>query len=214
MWVFFATIWGLILYDGIKSWEPEWEILIMIIIWLLVFIVCIKWYISLLKKKKIKKNKEFMKRIDATVTWFERRGADRHHTPTSYYFIASNWIENYNSEEFDGANIIWFTWNIWQMLKLMNITYNPDDKDSTIKTLNNKLNEIEATKKQYEWLRAMMFDREYNLIKQAKEELENWNHTYMEFKWHKLSVGDKVNVYIDPENPENYWIDTDFLYQI
>jgi hypothetical protein len=35
----------------------------------------------------------------------------------------------------------------------------------------------------------------------------------MEFKWHKIHIGDKVNVYIDPENQKNYWIDTDFLYQ-
>ena len=43
--------------------------------------------------------------------------------------------------------------------------------------------------------------------------IESWNiPQYWEVDWNKVSVGDSVDVYIDPNNPEIYWVDIDFLF--
>lgn len=209
----FAIIWCIILYNGIQEWEPQLAVLLLIWIWLLPFIICLKWYINLLKKKKIKKNKELMKKVNAKVVGFEVWDFNQEtHTPTSYYFSASDWLESYSSEEFH-ATVIWGCWNISETLKLMQIPYNPEKPEDAIKALDDRLNQIEMELQQHSWPKTLLLRATYASTQQTKERLESWQTPYMEFKWHKLSVGDQVNVYVDPENPENYWIDTDFLYQ-
>lgn len=212
-WLLFTVAWSVILYNGIQEWEPQWGVLIMIWMWLLVLIVCIKWYINLLKKKKIKKNKELMRKVDAKIVWFEVRNTDQEtNRPTSYYFNASDWTEIYSSEEFH-AIVIWECWDISETLKLMQIPYNPERPDDTIKALDDRLNQIEMELLQHSWPKALLLKWAYTATQLAKERLQSWQTPYMEFKWHKISVGDQVTVYIDPEDPQSYWIDTDFLYQ-
>lgn len=223
-WLLFAVLWSILLYDQIKSWNPEWALLWMIWVWWLAFIICIKWYIKLLKKKKVKKNKELMKRVDAKVTSFEPWDTEtRTRTqlsirdnsvtkPTSYYFNASDWFETYSSEEFH-ADVKWECWDISEPLKLMQIPYNPEKPEDTIKALNDRLNQINIELQQNSWPKVLLLKTAYASTQKMKERLESWEIPYMEFKWHKLSVGDKVSVYVDPEDPKNYRIDTEFLYQ-
>ena len=54
----FIVFWGLEFYKGIHAWKLQLAVLLMIWIWLFVCVICVKWCINLLKKKKIKKNKE------------------------------------------------------------------------------------------------------------------------------------------------------------
>ena len=50
------------------------------------------------------------------------------------------------------------------------------------------------------------------LIKE-KWVIESWNISqYWEVNWNKVSVWDTVDVYIDSNNPEIYWVDIDFLF--
>lgn len=209
----FTVVWSAVLYNGIQQWEPQWAVLLMIWMWLLIFIVCIKWYINLIKKKRIKKNKELMRKVDAKVTWFEAWNVNQEtHTPTSYYFNASDWIETYSSEEFH-ANVIWWCGDISESIRLMQIPYDPARPEDTIRALNERLNQIEVELQQHSWPKALLLRWAYAATQNAKERLESWQIPYMEFKWHKLSVGDHINVYVDPQDQKNYWIDTDFLYQ-
>lgn len=151
-----------------------------------------------------------MKKIKAKVTWFETQ--DTHQkTPSNYYFKASNWIDIYNSEEFN-AHLTWSCWVIEERLKLMQIPYNPKNPKDSIKALDDRLKTIEMWIQQHDWLQAKILMAAHAATQQIKERLESWEVPYITFKWHKLSVGDQVDVYIDPKDSKNYRIDTDFLY--
>jgi len=207
----FIVVWWVFLYDCIKSWEFDFRLILMILVWLFVFIICIKWFIQRFKKQKIRKNKELMRRIDAKVTWFNAFGHNNDGSPVSYYFIASDWVDQFESEEFY-ANVVWLCGDIEKTLEMMQIPYNPKDINPTIRALEDRLKTIEMERQQCEWLKAMMFDSSYNSTRKIKEQLESWVNPYMEFRWHKLSVGDEVVVYVDHGNSKIYWVDTDFLY--
>lgn len=225
-WIVFLPI----VYDGFQSWELKWALPILIIwfvllmfilfvfvflgTWLSVLVMCIKWWINLLKKQKIKRNKEWMRKIDAKVVSFELCGEvnkNGEHASSVYYFTASDWLEKYDSEEFD-AIVTWRCWNIKETLELMEIHYNPQSKEDIIRALNERLQTIEIGLQETSWIKETLLRWAYAATQQVKKDLESWIIPYMEFKWHKLSIGDKVEVYIDPKNPKNYWIDTNFLY--
>lgn len=163
-----------------------------------------------------------MRKIEAKIIWFEARNVNKEtNIPRSYYFNASDWLETYSSEEFR-ANVVWWCWDITETLKMMQIPYNPEKKEDTIKAQNDRLNQIEMELQQHSWVKKLLLKVAYSTTQilkwaysatqTAKERLESWENPYMEFKWHKLSVGDQVSVYIDPDDPTNYRIDTDFLY--
>lgn len=242
--LFFAIIWAIILfkgiyywtmfwpivYDGFQSWELKWTLPILIIwlvllmfivfvliffgTWLLIFIASVKWCFNLLKKQEIKRNKEWMRKIDAKVMSFESCGEkDRNGECTSsvYYFTASDWLKKYESEDFD-AVVTWRCWDINDSLELMEIHYNPQKPEDTIRALDERLHTIENWLQECNWVKALLLKWAYSATQEVRENLKSWIIPCMEFRWHKLSIGDKVSVYIDPENPENYWIDTAFLY--
>ena len=151
-----------------------------------------------------------MKKIKAKVTWIEVRNTHQK-TPSSYYFKASNWVDIYNSEEFK-AQLTWSCWDIEERLKLMQIPYNPKKPKNSLKALDDRLKAIETEIQQHSWPKNQILMVAHNITQQTKERLESWEIPYITFKWHKLSVGDQVDIYIDPKDPMNYRIDTDFLY--
>lgn len=158
-----------------------------------------------------------MKKIDAKIICFKAFKGN-------IYFIATDWHEQFNSENFHHASI-WWLWDIEtietlnksdilktkKILESLHIPYNPQNKEDTIKSLENRLNNIEAELQQSNW-KNLILQTEYNLINKVKWTLTNPEPQFMEFKWHKLSVGGRVDVYVDPKNSESYWVDTDFLY--
>ena len=126
-WIYYwIHIWP-IFYEWIQSWELNRIIVILVIIgvliygalilimigsWLLPLVISIKWFIDLFKKRNIKKNKEWMKRIEAKVTAFEACNPNKETgVATTYYFTASDWLSDYDSEEFQ-AKVTWWCWNI------------------------------------------------------------------------------------------------------
>lgn len=206
--------------------------IIMIKYWVIATISWLKLIHTLLKKHKIKENKRLTKKIDAKVTAFHSTSIEpeieytdltdnynneifyKHNinkNTSSYYFTASDWINTYDSEQFY-ADVIWWCWDLDGFLKSMKISYNPENLKNTIKALNERSDAIEMEILQHNWPKSIFLKMTYDAIQKVKRRLKCWINPYMEFKWHKLSIGDKVNVYLDPENPKNYWIDTKFLY--
>lgn len=52
------------------------------------------------------------------------------------------------------------------------------------------------------------------LIKHQREIIEKWYEPpYREVNWNRITVWDTVDVYIDPEDEKNYWMDIDFLFE-
>lgn len=228
--IYYGTVIWPIVYDGFQSWELEWPLPILIIwfplltfvlfvfvflgTWLSVLIVCIKWWINLFKRQNIKRNKEWMRKIDAKVVSFKlcwEVNKNGQHTSSIYYFTASDWSEKYDSEEFN-AIVTWRCWDIRETLELMKIHYSPQNKENTIKALNERLQTIAIGLQETSWIKETLLRWAYAATQQVKENIESGMVSYMEFKWHKLFIGDKVEVYIDPNNPKKYWIDTNFLY--
>ena len=160
-----------------------------------------------------------MKKIDAKIICFKNLKGG------SCYFIASDWHEQFYSENFYHAIIWWWLCDTKtietlnksdilktkKILKSLHIPYNPKNKKDLIKPLENRLNKIEEQLQQSNW-KNLILQTEYNLINKVKWTLTTPEPQFMEFKWHKLSVGGRVDVYVDPKNSESYWVDTDFLY--
>ena len=153
-----------------------------------------------------------MKKISAKIISFRPWDIDKKSQRViTYYFTASDWMENYDSEEFS-ANVVW-PWDLVESLNLMQIPYNIDNPKNTIVNLDGRLNTIKVQSEHSNFFKRKLLKAAYDATENVKESMGNWEVPYMEFKWHKIHIGDKVNVYIDPENQKNYWIDTDFLYQ-
>ncbi len=226
-WVYYWTrIWPMF-YEWIQSWELNRKIVILVIIWVLIFwvlvlimigswllplVISIKWFIDLFRKRNVKKNKEWMKRIEAKVVAFEACNPNKETgVASTYYFTVSDWINDYDSEEFN-AKVTWWCWNIGKSLELMKISYNSENPKITIRALNERLKTIEIELQEQTWIKATLLRWAYTATQKVKEDLEKWITPYMEFRWHKLSIWDRVGVYVDPENSDNYWVDADFLY--
>lgn len=92
-----------------------------------------------------------------------------------------------------------------------------DEKQSQQKDLLNFL-DGEISKIDYEIQNSSLFKRlklNRDLVKLTKEKqtIETWYiPQYWEVNWNKVSVWDSVDVYIDPNNPDIYWVDIDFLF--
>lgn len=93
-----------------------------------------------------------------------------------------------------------------------------DENQSQKKELLNWL-EGEISKKDYDiknsWIiKWLKLNKDLNKLIKEKWIIESWNiPQYWEVNWNKVSVWDTVDVYIDPNNPEIYWVDIDFLFE-
>ncbi len=127
----------------------------------------------------------------------------------------------------------WFTQYCSDLIKdweIESVLINPDfdkiykkywyeyDKNETHKK--DVLNEIDKrkTEEKYEaknwWLLKKLVIKWWNFFsKNDRNIVETWYQTpYLIINWHKISVWDNVDVYIDPKNEKIYWMDIDFLF--
>ena len=50
-------------------------------------------------------------------------------------------------------------------------------------------------------------------LKIERKIISDWYiQTYWQIDENKVTIWDTVDVYIDPDNPKRYWVDTDFLF--
>lgn len=55
---------------------------------------------------------------------------------------------------------------------------------------------------------------ELSLMQKERDSVQKWYEPqYREVNWHRITVWDTVDVYFDPNNPENYRVDIDFLFK-
>lgn len=91
-----------------------------------------------------------------------------------------------------------------------------DESESQKKDLLNWL-EGEISKMDYDiqnsWIvKWLKLDKNLDKLIKEKWIVESWNIQYWEVNWNKVSVWDTVDVYIDPNNPNIYRVDIDFLF--
>lgn len=124
---------------------------------------------------------------------------------TSYYSLAYlKWKISWTSES-DLKKIYSEHWFVY------------DENQSQKKDLLNWL-EWEISKMDYDiknsWIiKWLKLNKDLDKLIKEKWIIESWNiPQYWEVNWNKVSVWDTVDVYIDPNNPEIYWVDIDFLF--
>ncbi len=148
-----------------------------------------------------------------------------------YHIVSSNWQTEFSSESIKGK-IIWFDimklaplYNIWFKYNLLEIekTINeldsmqtPDDIKNYIENNNPVLNAFgKGIQKLSKW---MYYDGMLSEINGCKEYLKEiskspeFKNSYLEHKNYQIHIWDNITVYVDPNDPTIYQVDTDFLY--
>lgn len=206
-------------YLEYRNWNIEDLIPMIVIVIFLVY-----WFYSLLEAIKLKKVKNYKYNWwwivrQAKVTSIEKIRADKGGRWSStylYYFEAEN------------SNIIYYSnwcakWNLfWTSVSDLQLAYatywfifdiNQTQKIDVLKKIDESIAE-----KEYEIENSWLFSkgtkwRELSILKKNRKIIEEWYISpYWQIDDKKVSVWDMVDVYMDPNNPELYRVDTDFLF--
>lgn len=206
---------GKITWDNIKT-------VIIVIFLITIFVLCIKGLLKNYQQYKIKKNKKNMLKIHAKIIGFQPWEKNK------YYFIASDGNREFTSEEFV-SQLFWLSLGTLESLKHMNIKYDFENPEDAIKSIEDYIQELETGNSstiegdngiknflfttQIPWLPAWINTKVIvkKLLEQILQQLKIGT-PYIIVNKHKLSINNEVDVYVDPIHPENYWIDTDFIY--
>ena len=94
--------------------------------------------------------------------------------------------------------------------------YELDKKDTSIKLLNDEIARVESEINNDPWLfKKMKLKSELKTLKEYVDiAMEGPINPYVVLKKHRISVGDSINVYVDPEDPRKYYFDLDFVDEI
>lgn len=148
-----------------------------------------------------------------------------------YHIISSNWQTEFSSESIKGT-IVGF--DTMELLPLYNIgfKYNILEIEKTIQELDKIKTEVDiknyienhnsvlnvlgkGIQQMSEWL---FYDTMLSKINECKEYLKEisktteFKNSYLESKNYQIHIWDNITVYVDPNDPTIYQVDTDFLY--
>lgn len=147
-----------------------------------------------------------------------------------YKIISSNWQTEFSSESIKGKFIwfdimkltplysIWFKCNFLEIEKTINKLdelQTPDDIKSYIENNNPILNILgKGIQQLSKW---MYYDEMLSQVNECKEYLKviskthEFKNAYLETKNYQIHIWDNITVYVDPNDPTIYQVDTDFL---
>ena len=120
----------------------------------------------------------------------------------------------YRSEDFKNAEHWWRT--LEEMVKKYDwVVYDLWNKDVVIKQLNDNLNRLEMElSNDPRFFKRKEIERDIESLKKYIDIAKEWPvDPYLMCNWHKITVWDSIDVFIDPENPELYYFDLDFTKQ-
>ena len=128
-----------------------------------------------------------------------------------------DWATSYYSLAYLKWKILWTSES--DLKKIYNkywFTY--DENQSQQKDLLNflewEISKINCEIQNSSFFNGLILNKDLDKLIKEKWIIESWNiPQYWEVDWNKVSVGDTVDVYIDPNNPEIYWVDIDFLFE-
>lgn len=148
-----------------------------------------------------------------------------------YHIVTSNWQTEFSSESIQGT-IVGF--DTMELLPLYNIgfKYNILEIEKTIQELDKIKTEVDiknyienhnsvlnvlgkGIQQMSEWL---FYDTMLSKINECKEYLKEisksseFKNSYLESKNYQIHIWDNITVYVDPNDPNIYQVDTDFLY--
>ena len=230
-----AVFWGMLLsvvyilmpiimfaiaYFDSEEWSTEDFVIMVPFLWIF-FIYGIFLLKEAIKMKKVENFKYnwwwIVKKVKVTAIKKTRaNNGSRWNYIDVYYFEAEDSGMTYYSK--------WSTkwvllWTSLEELKLLYAKYwfTYDEKQSQKEALLKKLDELIA-EKEYEiensWIisKIVKSKKSAQLIVDKTSISLGYIPTYRQIDDKKVTVWDTVDVYIDPDKPERYWVDTDFLF--
>jgi len=117
----------------------------------------------------------------------------------------------YKSDEFENVENGWRT--VEEMKKKYDgVVYDLLDKDNVIKQLNDNLNRLEMELQNNPWFfKKIWLKKDIKAMKNYIDIANEWPITpYLVINWHKISVWDSIDVFVNPEKPSEYYVDLDF----
>ena len=132
-----------------------------------------------------------------------------------YYLEAKEWNIIYCSEAFEWGELIEQTPEIeWfeEVYKDYWFEYNENYKEDVLNAIDKRIEEQQYILQNSWFFKRIGAKMLLSAAEVAKERVEIWYiPPQLEINWSTISVWDTVNVYIDPEDEKNYWMDIDFL---
>lgn len=197
------------------AWEEFAPFLL--IFWVVLIFTVVPKY---LRKRKIKKLKYewgwVMKKAIVSVVGERYVGWDE---DSSWYYLyrleAKDETWNiYKSDEFKNVENGWRT--VEEMKKKYDgVVYDLSDKDNVIKQLNDNLNRLEMELQNNPWFfKKIWLNQDIKIMKKYIDIANEWPITpYLVINWHKISVWDSIDVFVNPDKPSEYYVDLDFTKQ-
>lgn len=133
-----------------------------------------------------------------------------------YYFEAEDWGITYYSDGYTKWTLLWTSISELQSL-YTKYWFTFDENNNKKEELLRKIDESIAEKK-YEIENSRLLSKItkghqlWNLEADRKIVNDWYIAPYRQIDDNKVTVWDTVDIYLNPNNPEKYWIDTDFLF--
>jgi len=218
----------------------KWDFFLMhlILYWILTIITGY-YTISFIKKNlKLKKNINLKKQwlLQPIITKVIRFDLEHiwESTNTGHFcIITSNWKTEFSSEPIESSitwynpiklmplwstSIIWFKFNMLEIESSINELekiQTPTDiktrmKNADTLSIFTKITQALTGWRLYKWILSDIKKCEEYLKKISKN--SEFKNSYLEYKNQQIHIWDNITVYIDPNDPTVYQVDTDFLY--
>ena len=213
----FAVILLLMLGDNLEDIESLLFFIIFIIAFLFFWL---QWLIENIKLSKVKNFKcngwWIVKKlkVDDICTY---KVTTKNKTIDVFYVKVKDWNNTYFSNAYKKWEI---NWTSHEELKETYKSYwfHYDEDQTKKREILQEIDRIIA-ETQFEidnWGFFGNISRKRNLAatKEDREKVEYWYiPPYWQVEWNKISVWDMVDVYINPDKPDIYWVDIDFLFE-
>ena len=191
-------IYNFLFGDGEK--EVSWAIFLWVfeLVFIYLFIVKASDYIHAITAK-FRIRRWGMTIIQATVIWFQHT-ADA--LDNSYYkIICTDWLSEFYSEE-TAWKIYWFDDIPLDYLSALKIIYNPKNPQKAVQELNSHPKRLRIPEQ---------YEHTLNRLTKQIAAWDTYQHAYWVFNKKRITVGDTINMYINPDNRRSYLVDLSFL---
>jgi hypothetical protein len=114
----------------------------------------------------------------------------------------------------------WHKW--WTSISVLKNLYNKywfefdeneTQKQDVLREYDRRMSEKKFEAENGSFFKKLNAKWELLFTKGERETIEKWYEPeYREVNWKRITIWDTVDIYIDPEDEKNYWMDIDFLF--
>ena len=185
-------------------------------------LIWIRRYKKEIKMDRVKMFKKtgwwIIKKVTVTSIEYYEVSWDENKKWFSWYFVeAREWDMIYCSDAYSN----WYRW--WTSINTLEKLYqscwfeydkNETHKQDVLREYDKNIAEKEFEVENWWFFKKLVTNWKIFSIKDQKMLVEKWYEPpFRDVNWKRIYVWDKVDVYIDPEDEKNYWMDIDFLFE-